>query len=57
LYFIIQTLFASTDPKSGYHLGYWRDAPDLLPSFLAENDADKDGKFKWAEQNIFAAVQ
>ena len=43
--------------KGDYHIGYFRDDPNELPVFLAENKANVDGTFTKMGTNIFAAVR
>ncbi|CAL1601479.1 unnamed protein product [Knipowitschia caucasica] len=38
------------------HFGYYRDTPDLLPSFVGENDAKKGCSITQMGENVFAAV-
>ncbi|XP_072319691.1 histone PARylation factor 1 [Eucyclogobius newberryi] len=38
------------------HFGYYRDTPDLLPSFVGENDAKKGCTITQMGDNVFAAV-
>nr|XP_020497569.2 histone PARylation factor 1-like [Labrus bergylta] len=41
---------------SQQHLGYYRDTPDSLPSFVGENDAKKGYTITQMGDNVFAAV-
>ncbi|XP_068448035.1 histone PARylation factor 1 [Clinocottus analis] len=41
---------------SQHHVGYYRDAPDSLPSFVGENDAKKGCVIAPMGDNVFAAV-
>lgn len=52
----IQTVAKGND-NTGYHIGYFRDSPDELPTFLASNSADKNGVFELMGDNVFAAVR
>lgn len=44
------------DNNAQYHLGYFRDAPDEKPVFVAENEASKGCVLKPLGENLFAAV-
>ncbi|XP_028308283.1 histone PARylation factor 1 [Gouania willdenowi] len=50
-----QTILKSSE-DSQYHMGYYRDTPDSLPSFVGENDAKKGCTITQMGENIFAAV-
>ncbi|CAF0810567.1 unnamed protein product [Rotaria sordida] len=50
------TLIRTLDKSSQFHIGYYRDSPDELPSFLASNNASENNRFKICGDNIFAAV-
>ncbi|XP_071779374.2 histone PARylation factor 1 [Centroberyx gerrardi] len=41
---------------SQHHMGYYRDTPDSLPSFVGENDAKKGCSITQMGDNVFAAV-
>ncbi|KAG7305615.1 hypothetical protein JYU34_009707 [Plutella xylostella] len=41
---------------SQFHIGYFRDAPDELPVFVASNDSTKDCHITPIAKNIFGAV-
>ncbi|XP_029921372.1 histone PARylation factor 1 [Myripristis murdjan] len=41
---------------SQYHIGYYRDSPDALPSFVGENEAKKGCTITQMGDNVFAAV-
>ncbi|KAK7929417.1 hypothetical protein WMY93_005812 [Mugilogobius chulae] len=49
-----QTIIRSD--SSQLHFGYYRDSPDLLPSFVGENDAKKGCTITQMGENVFAAV-
>ncbi|CAF1548710.1 unnamed protein product [Rotaria magnacalcarata] len=50
------TLIRTLDKSSQFHIGYYRDSPDELPSFVASNNAIENNRFKLCGDNIFAAV-
>lgn len=50
-----QTILHRRD-NSQHHFGYYRDAPDLLPSFVGENEANKGCTISQMGDNLFAAV-
>ncbi|CAF0847338.1 unnamed protein product [Rotaria sp. Silwood1] len=50
------TLIRTLDKSSQFHIGYYRDSPDELPSFLASNNASENNRFKICGDNIFAAI-
>ncbi|CAF2371340.1 unnamed protein product [Rotaria sp. Silwood2] len=50
------TVIRILDKSSQFHIGYYRDSPDELPSFLASNNANENNRFKICGDNIFAAV-
>ncbi|KAM8772052.1 histone PARylation factor 1 isoform 1-T1 [Acanthopagrus schlegelii] len=47
-------LLGSEDTK--HHIGYFRDTPDSLPSFVGENEAKKGYTITQMGDNVFAAV-
>ncbi|XP_068177225.1 histone PARylation factor 1 isoform X1 [Antennarius striatus] len=47
-------LLGSAD--SQHHIGYYRDTPDSLPSFVGENEAKKGYNITQTGDNVFAAV-
>ncbi|XP_034044674.1 histone PARylation factor 1 [Thalassophryne amazonica] len=50
-----QTVLRGSD-DSQHHIGYYRDTPDSLPSFVGENEAKKGCTITQMGDNIFAAV-
>lgn len=48
-----QTIIKNDDKL---HFGYYRDAPDSLPSFVGESDASKGCTINQMGENVFAAV-
>ncbi|UJR15847.1 hypothetical protein I4U23_002773 [Adineta vaga] len=50
------TIIRTLNKQSQFHIGYYRDSPDELPSFLASNDASVNNQFKICGDNIFAAI-
>ncbi|CAF1413694.1 unnamed protein product [Adineta steineri] len=50
------TVIRTLDKQSQFHIGYYRDSPDELPSFLASNDSNTNNHFKICGDNIFAAI-
>lgn len=50
-----QTILRRSD-NSQYHIGYYRDTPDSLPSFVGENEAKKGCTITQMGDNVFAAV-
>ncbi|CAG9827918.1 unnamed protein product [Diabrotica balteata] len=51
----LQTVLRSDD-ANGYHIGYFRDAPDKTPVLLVSNAPQKNGILTPMGGNIFAAV-
>ncbi|XP_065898955.1 histone PARylation factor 1-like [Dysidea avara] len=43
-------------PKNGYHISYYRDNPDDLPTFLVSNNSKESCVLKAEGDNIFATV-
>ncbi|XP_074486296.1 histone PARylation factor 1 [Sebastes fasciatus] len=50
-----QTILLGSE-DSQHHIGYYRDTPDSLPSFVGENEAKKGCKITQMGDNMFAAV-
>ncbi|XP_008415265.1 histone PARylation factor 1 [Poecilia reticulata] len=50
-----QTILKGSE-DSQHHMGYYRDSPDSLPSFVGENHAKKGCSITQMGDNIFAAV-
>ncbi|XP_007551796.1 histone PARylation factor 1 [Poecilia latipinna] len=50
-----QTILKGSE-DSQHHMGYYRDSPDTLPSFVGENHAKKGCNITQMGDNIFAAV-
>ncbi|XP_062242934.1 histone PARylation factor 1 isoform X1 [Platichthys flesus] len=50
-----QTLLQGCE-DSQHHIGYFRDTPDSLPSFVGENEAKKGFTINQMGDNLFAAV-
>ncbi|KAM7443990.1 hypothetical protein ABFA07_007360 [Porites harrisoni] len=44
------------DDKTGFHVGYYRDDPKVLPAFIASNQAEKGCEFSVLGENLFAAI-
>ncbi|KAA8594874.1 hypothetical protein FQN60_012009 [Etheostoma spectabile] len=50
-----QTILLGSE-DSQHHIGYYRDSPDSLPSFVGENEAKKGCTITQMGDNVFAAV-
>lgn len=50
-----QTILLGNE-DSQHHIGYYRDTPDSLPSFVGENEAKKGYTITQMGDNVFAAV-
>ncbi|TMS23021.1 Histone PARylation factor 1 [Larimichthys crocea] len=50
-----QTVLLGSE-DSQHHIGYYRDTPDSLPSFVGENEAKKGYAITQMGDNVFAAV-
>ncbi|XP_037115808.1 histone PARylation factor 1 isoform X1 [Syngnathus acus] len=50
-----QTILQGSE-ESQHHIGYYRDNPDSLPSFVGENEAKKGCTITQMGDNVFAAV-
>ncbi|XP_076584752.1 histone PARylation factor 1 [Chaetodon auriga] len=50
-----QTILLGSE-DSQHHIGYYRDTPDSLPSFVGENEAKKGYTITQMGDNVFAAV-
>ncbi|XP_008315212.2 histone PARylation factor 1 [Cynoglossus semilaevis] len=50
-----QTVLRGSE-DSQHHIGYYRDTPDSLPSFVGENEAKKNCTISQMGNNLFAAV-
>lgn len=50
-----QTVLSGSE-ENQHHMGYYRDSPDSLPSFVGENQAKKGCSITQMGDNIFAAV-
>ncbi|XP_041641504.1 histone PARylation factor 1 [Cheilinus undulatus] len=50
-----QTILQGSE-DSQHHIGYYRDSPDSLPSFVGENEAKKGYTITQMGDNLFAAV-
>ncbi|KAI3352438.1 hypothetical protein L3Q82_005392 [Scortum barcoo] len=50
-----QTILLGSE-DSQHHIGYYRDTPDSLPSFVGENEAKKGYTIAQMGDNVFAAV-
>ncbi|KAM4583552.1 histone PARylation factor 1 [Odontesthes bonariensis] len=50
-----QTILRGSE-ESQHHMGYYRDTPDSLPSFVGENEAKKGCTVTQMGDNVFAAV-
>ncbi|XP_071360111.1 histone PARylation factor 1 [Trachinotus anak] len=50
-----QTVLQGSE-DSQHHIGYYRDTPDSLPSFVGENEAEKGCTITQMGDNLFAAV-
>ncbi|XP_053188473.1 histone PARylation factor 1 [Scomber japonicus] len=50
-----QTILIGSE-DSRHHIGYFRDTPDSLPSFVGENEAKKGYTITQMGDNVFAAV-
>ncbi|KAM9857455.1 histone PARylation factor 1 [Aulostomus maculatus] len=50
-----QTILKGSE-ESQHHIGYYRDTPDSLPSFVGENEAKKGCTITQMGDNLFAAV-
>uniref|UniRef100_A0A8D0AX86 Histone PARylation factor 1 n=1 Tax=Sander lucioperca TaxID=283035 RepID=A0A8D0AX86_SANLU len=50
-----QTILLGSE-DSQHHIGYYRDSPDSLPSFVGENEAKKGCTITQMGGNVFAAV-
>ncbi|XP_058496328.1 histone PARylation factor 1 [Solea solea] len=50
-----QTILLGSE-DSEHHMGYYRDTPDSLPSFVGENEAKKGCTITQMGDNVFAAV-
>ncbi|XP_041789955.1 histone PARylation factor 1 [Chelmon rostratus] len=50
-----QTILLGSE-DSQHHIGYYRDTPDSLPSFVGENEAKKGFTITQMGDNVFAAV-
>uniref|UniRef100_A0A8C3ITP0 Histone PARylation factor 1 n=2 Tax=Chrysemys picta bellii TaxID=8478 RepID=A0A8C3ITP0_CHRPI len=51
-----QTIIAG-DSKTQYHMGYFRDVPDELPTWVGANEARKSCVISQIGDNVFAAVK
>ncbi|XP_065667366.1 histone PARylation factor 1 isoform X2 [Hydra vulgaris] len=51
---IITLLYSKDD--NGFHIGYFRDAPDDVPQILVSNQSKMNGNLSICGDNIFAAV-